>query len=343
MKIHFGSLLFLVGFAFVPRGAAQLPPASPTTPAAQIESGAPLSPSDLPGKGLAEHNFLYAGESHQRRMFLVKDGQVVWSYDDPAGKGEISDAVMLANGNVLFAHQYAVELITPAKEVLWKYDAPPGTEVHTAQPIGLDRVLFVQNGDPALVKVMNIRDGKTEREWPLAVKNPPSTHGQFRHVRLTAEGTLLVAHMDLGKVSEYDADGHELSSFPAPGVWGVTPLADGHRLVAGSQGVRETTRQGETVWSLRPSDVPDYHLDHVQLAWRLANGNTLINTWMNEWSKPVDRSNLPVQAIEVTPDKKVVWALRSWTDPTDLGPSTTIQLLDQSSPAPEAMPFGQAR
>ncbi len=276
-------------------------------------------------------------------MYLVKNGQVTWSYDDPAGKGEISDAVLLSNGNVLFAHQYAIELITPAKEVLWKYDAPPRTEVHSVQPIGLDRVLFVQNGDPALVKVVNIKDGKTEREWPLAVKNPPSTHGQFRHVRLTAEGTLLVAHMDLGKVSEYDADGHELLSFPAPGVWGVTPLADGHRLVSGSQGVHETTKQGETVWTLSPSDVPDYHLDHVQLAWRLANGNTLINNWMNEWGKPMDRSDLPVQAIEVTPEKKVVWALRSWTAPVDLGPATTIQLLDQSSTALEAVQFGQAR
>jgi len=32
----------------------------------------------------------------------------------------------------------------------------------------------------------------------------------------------------------------------------------------------------------------------------------------------------------VTPDKKVVWALSSWTDP-DLGPSTSIQLLDEPS------------
>jgi hypothetical protein len=41
----------------------------------------------------------------------------------------------------------------------------------------------------------------------------------------------------------------------------------------------------------------------------------------------VDVSNAPVQAIEVTPDKKIVWALRSWAAPADLGPSTTIQIL----------------
>jgi hypothetical protein len=27
-----------------------------------------------------------------------------------------------------------------------------------------------------------------------------------------------------------------------------------------------------------------------------------------------------------------VWALRSWTPPVDLGPSTTIQILDEPAP-----------
>jgi hypothetical protein len=35
-----------------------------------------------------------------------------------------------------------------------------------------------------------------------------------------------------------------------------------------------------------------------------------------------------VQIIEVTPEKKVVWVLSQWKDP-DLGPASSIQLLDQ--------------
>ena len=42
----------------------------------------------------------------------------------------------------------------------------------------------------------------------------------------------------------------------------------------------------------------------------------------------LDLGDAPVQAIEVTPEKKVVWALRAWAPPADLGPSTTIQILD---------------
>jgi hypothetical protein len=64
------------------------------------------------------------------------------------------------------------------------------------------------------------------------------------------------------------------------------------------------------------------------VATRLANGNTLINNWFSGSVEKISPDHQPVQAIEVTPDKKIVWALRSWTPPADLGPSTTIQILD---------------
>src|SRR5690349_13222301 len=82
-------------------------------PTRAAESTANAAPSVLPGNGLAQHDFLYAGESKQRRAFIVRKGQVVWSYDDPEGRGEISDAILLSNGNLLIAHQYAVKLIAP--------------------------------------------------------------------------------------------------------------------------------------------------------------------------------------------------------------------------------------
>ena len=189
------------------------------------------APATLPGSGMAQHDFLYAGESHERRIFIVRKGKVVWNYDDPTGKGEISDAVMLSNGNILFAHQFGVKLISPEKKVLWSYDPPPNHEVHTAVPIGTGHVLYIQNGDPALLRVVDIATGVVEKEMPLTTRQPVSVHGQFRHARLTSRGTLLVAHMDLNKIVEYDSKGAELWSYPASGAWGVTPLSNDHILV----------------------------------------------------------------------------------------------------------------
>ena len=303
----------------------------------------PPSPASCPAKAWRSMISSTPERPSRRTCTSCGRGRVVWEFHDPAAKGEISDAVLLSNGNVLFAHQFGVTLIDRNKKVLWHYDAPAGTEMHTAQPIGKDRVLYVQNGDPAKVVVVNIVTGKTEREFIVPVKNPKSVHGHFRHARLTEAGTLLVAHMDMGKVVEYDSTGKELWSYtPGNAIWSAERLKNGNTLIAGAKVVREVNPAGATVWEFTPADVPDYLFNSMQIAKRLPNGNTLINTWFNQWNGPVDPATAPVQALEVTPDKKVVWALRAWGNPVDLGPSTTIQLLDEPS-VPEAVHFGDLK
>ena len=298
------------------------------------------SPSaPLQGNGLVQHDFMYAGESHNRRIYIVRHGEIAWSYEDSAGKGEVSDAVMLSNGNVLFAHQFAVTEINPDKKIVWNYDAPAGYEIHTAVPIGTDHVLFIMNGDPAAVRVVNTVTGVKEREFALETNHPISVHGQFRNARLTANGTLLLAFMDLNKVVEYDFDGNELWSFPATTPWGVTPLANGNVLITDRVGVREITRRGDSVWSFTPADVPGYKFYGLQKAWRLSNGNTVVNSWVNEWNTIPEERMGTLQALEITPSKKPVWALAAWTPPADLGPATTIQFLDDST-HPEDVHFG---
>ena len=96
------------------------------------------APAQLPGKGLAQHDFVYSGESHDRRIFIVRGGKVVWSYDDPAGKGEISDMVMLSNGNILFAHQFGLTELAPDKTVVWNYVPRPG--MRFIRPFRLGRI-----------------------------------------------------------------------------------------------------------------------------------------------------------------------------------------------------------
>ena len=307
-------------------------PVSETTgarSAAPAAAAEPAVPAVLPGKGLGEHDFFYAGEGKTERMYIVRDGKVAWSYVHP-GKGEISDAVLQPNGNILFAHQFGVTEINVDKQVVWNFDAPPNTEIHTAQPYGTNSVWFVQNGDPAKFVMVNKTTGATEREFVLPVKNPKGTHGHFRHARITDAGTLLVAHMDLGKAAEYNLNGKELWSLDVPGIWSATPLKNGNILVVSNHRfVREVNRAGETVWEWTSADAPDYKMSNLQLATRLPNGNTIINNWFNQWNGKLDPATAPVQAIEVTPDKKVVWALRSWTPPADLGPATTLQILSQ--------------
>jgi hypothetical protein len=44
----------------------------------------------------------------------------------------------------------------------------------------------------------------------------------------------------------------------------------------------KVTYRVETTWSFTPQDVPGDRFDSLQQAWRLPNGNTVIDNWVNE-------------------------------------------------------------
>lgn len=191
-------------------------------------------------------------------------------------------------------------------------------------------MVFIQNGDPAQVLVVNVKNGKTVKRFELPVNDRKNVHGQFRHARLTKDGTLMVADIDLGKVCEYEINGKELWSIPTPGIWSVESLENNNILISSSKlGIREIDREGNVVWEIPVENFSDYHLTHPHVATRRSNGNILIANWSALWGKKVDLSNQPVQVIEVSPDKKIVWTLQSWEDPYNLGDATIIQVLDE--------------
>ena len=75
---------------------------------------------------LSKHDFFYAGESKQPRMYIVKNGVIEWEHLASERKGEISDAVLMTDGNMLIAHQYGIAEIAPNHSIIWSYDAPEG-------------------------------------------------------------------------------------------------------------------------------------------------------------------------------------------------------------------------
>ena len=90
------------------------------------------------------------------------------------------------------------------------------------------------------------------------------------------------------------------------------------------------TPRGETAVSVAQGVISALTAEHIP-AYGFINGHWTVD----------DPATAPVQAWEVTPEKKIVWALRSWADP-NLGPATTIQLLDEKS-EPENVHFGEIK
>jgi hypothetical protein len=282
----------------------------------------------LPGKGLAQHPMLYVGEGYNK-MFLVNDGRVIWTYQ--TGKGfEYDDVWMLSNGNILFSRMQYVAEITPDKKVLWRYDCDNSTgtnhtEVHTCQPIGLDKVMFVLNGLPPRLMVVNIKTSAVEvnHELPYGQAfNPRNIHGQFRRARYTAQGTYLLSYLSENNVVEFDKDFNKIWSYPIRSPWAAIRLKSGNTLITdeGDSLTRVVNPKGQTVWEFKSSELPEaYKLaDAPQTCTRLANGNTIFTSRGGNGKGP--------QLVEITPDKKVVWVLQDWKA---LGGATAVQILDE--------------
>jgi len=291
----------------------------------------------LPGNGLKQHDFLYAGEWDMRKpqaqsLFLVKNGKVVWQYSIPlrtatGGVQEFDDATLLSNGNIVYACMSGAGIITPEKNIIWQFICPPGTETHSCQPIGKDSVLMVLNGPVGKVLMFNTATNTLLKEIVIPTAST-SSHGQFRHVRMTKNKTIMVGLFAEQKVVEFDLDGKEVWSVNAPSAWSAIRLHNGNTLISGDgQGyTREVNMKGETVWEFTRADAP-FTIGNTQTANRLANGNTVICNWIAGNNKSEEWAGT-IQVLEVTPDKKIVWALSSWDKP-DLGPATYIQLLDE--------------
>jgi hypothetical protein len=290
-----------------------------------------VAPDNLPGKGLAQHPMLCVGENYDK-MFLVNDGKVVWTYQtgNRATPFEYDDVWMLSNGNILFTRMQYLEEITPDKKVVWRYDCsvPAGTnhtEVHTCQPIGLDKVMFVLNGLPPRLMVVNTKTGVTEVNHELPYNqspDPKNIHGQFRRARYTAQGTYLVSYLSLSNVVEYDKDFNKIWSYPVRSPWAALRLKSGNTLITDEHDslTREVNPKGETVWEFKSSELPEAYqfASAPQSCTRLANGNTIF------CSRGTTSGKGP-QMVEITPDKKVVWVLQDWKD---LGDATAVQILD---------------
>jgi hypothetical protein len=283
-----------------------------------------------PGNGLAQHPMLFVGEGYPV-IFLVDQGKVIWTYN-AAFQPELDDVWMLSNGHILYSDFHYLEEVTPKKEVVWHYDmstAFEGPQSHSLQPIGLDKVLFFEHGTPGSIKIINKMTGMVEVQHDIPETMGTRVHTQSRRIRMTAQGTILLAFLDLGKVVEYDKNFNVIWTYMTPRPWSVLRLHNGHTLIQdeSTRTTLEVDSMGSSmgaavVWSLAPTDLPGLMFGYPpQTCERLANGNTVI------FDGQVANVNA-VQIVEVNAAKQVVWALQDWTT-SGLGPATSAQFLDQ--------------
>ncbi|HEX3694135.1 MAG TPA: hypothetical protein VH374_02005 [Polyangia bacterium] len=279
------------------------------------------TPTDRP-PGKVTHRVLSSVSDKGMMAIVGADGQIEWQYDALSLGGEANDAWMLANGDIVFAYKSGARQMTQAKQVVWNYNAPAGTEVHSSQPLPDGNTLIGEAHDGGLGLLHEIdQTGKVISTVTINVGGGIAPHNQFREVRKTPQGTYLVTYLQTNKAMEFDGDGKMLRQFPC-GSFVAVRLPDGNTLIScgDAHSVIEVDPQNKVVWQVNETDVPGNRLGFAAGLQRLPNGNTVICNWPGHFAMDPHQP----QAFELSPDKKVVWELNN----AQLGWVSNLEVLD---------------
>ena len=239
-------------------------------------------------------------------FLLGSDGATRWTYP-----GSTRDGWVLPDGHILLAVNRSgeypggavVELDKSGKTVVVFKGSQD--EVDTVQPLPGGRLMLTESGETP--RVLEI-DSKGKVLATVALQCQKADHHmQTRMARKLKNGNYLVPHAFDKVVKEYAPDGRVVWSVETPD-WPFTAirLPNGNTLIGCTRGnlVIEVNAEGKTVWKLTNDDLPSPLIKDACGVQRLPNGNTVVTSY---GASGVDDTKM----IEVTPDKKLVWTLKS--------------------------------
>ncbi|MCX7046619.1 MAG: aryl-sulfate sulfotransferase [Candidatus Sumerlaeota bacterium] len=284
------------------------------SPRAQ-DQGASSQTAIQEGKG---HRFACTDYTQGKVFIVSAEGKVEWDY--PAQS--CNDLWVLPNGNLLFNTGHGVKEVTREKKVVFEYTSK--SEIYACQRLANGNTFIGECNAGRLLEVDP--SGKIVKEVRLLPEGKDGGHPYIRNARRLDNGNYLVAHYDAQMVKEYDPDGKVVMEIPAPGgPHSVARLPNGNTLIACGDKTKnaqviEVDKSGKTVWEVTSKDQPDMNLKFMAGFQRLPNGNTVMSNWLGH-------GNLGKgpHLIEVTPDKKVVWA---FFDHKTMKTISSIQMLD---------------
>jgi len=292
----------------------------------------------------SRYDYLWAGEwqggeaAGTQKMYIVRGGKIEWTYIERM-MCEFDDTWMRSDGSIVASERRGAREIRGEKDTstVWYIaqnvdGAGPQGELHVMQPIGPDKVFYIVNkGTYSLGYMVDTKTKDTLQQWRIP-GNPTNTsiHMNFRHARITKSGTMLCAHMDWGRICEYDTSTMKLLWADSTNVggspWSVVLLHNGNILVGGngSGWVRELTRTHQLVMDIKISALAGVtSTGNIQEVSRLSNGNTIASS---------NGGNPGIMEINQTGPTtgKIVWK------PTlNLGIGTDFQVLDPDEGVPE--------
>jgi len=250
---------------------------------------------------------LIAGSGSDSIAVLDRETKVVeWTYAIPEG-GECNCAVVTNEGNVLFSYSKGARLVDFEGNTIWDYPKEEeNQEIQTAIQTADGGYMLGVCGFPAKFIFLNA-EGKKASETQFDTKIP-GRHSQFRQVRFSKYGTIIVPMMGNGYVFELDPDGVVYNQFRAGGgLFSLEELPDGNLLVSGGSGVAEFNRNtGAKITQIVKDSLPGVKFSFPTQSQRLSNGHTILSNWQGHEQNP-DQATI----IELDSNGQEVWVLDS--------------------------------
>jgi hypothetical protein len=278
--------------------------------------------------GGAEKHGLICASFSGKIYRLDAAGEVLWEYKTPAA--QCGDMAVLESGNILFVCGKAVYEMTPEREIVFQFTSKNGLFGCQRLPDGTTFVCESASGRLILVNPQ----GHIVRETTILDQCPKkgAPNHYLRNARVLENGHFLVAHYSGKKVCEYTGAGEPVFEIPVPGgAYSANRLANGNTLISVADKAKdakliEVDSSGKIVWEFSNRDIKDerFGVDPLRFMTglqRLPDGTTIAVQWLGHGHL----GKFPY-IFEITPDKRVVRALRI---PGDPGTLTAVQVVDE--------------
>ena len=232
-----------------------------------------------------------------RVLLLSAQGEVVWEHK----AGNIHDAWLLPNGNVLFADGNVTE-VTRGHEVVWMYkpENQKGGGAYSCQRLPDGKTVVGENASGRVVEV----DGEGKVVFAVQTRfESQNDHHHMRMARKLANGNYLVCHSGDNVVREYRPDGTTAWEKKTKALaFAAVRLPGGNTMVSSLDQVTEYDPEGREVWEFRKGDVPGVLIQNMTGIQVLPGGNLVAGCY-GAYTKEGEGTGM----FEVTRDKRLVW------------------------------------
>ncbi len=252
-------------------------------------------------------NILIADRGNNRIIEVTPDKQIVWEYDfTDYMRGHGADDAFFAPGNKeivanLEEENIVVVIDYATRKIVWQY----GTGARGSGDNQLytpDDAYRLADGNISVADINNCRIAiispakKVVQQFGTTGKciSAPNFYNKPNGATPLPDGHMLITEIKGARVTEVDAEGHEVYTFQAPvhypsdaqRTWrGTIILADYSRY--GS--ILELDRKGNIIWQYGPYETPEERLRWPSLAAELPNGDIIANDDFNHRVVVIDK------------------------------------------------------